>query len=477
MPRFVIVMLVALVSLGGAALILADSALGHGADVALGAIVLIVCSWAMQRAVGVFRVHRLTIPGFWLATYLATLVGPSYFVFVNETSASRYPYIIAVYATLIAVVVGVLLVNLVCRFRRAEVDRYFLAPVMGRREQSPAFSVVSVGLVGCLVVAAIHVSEVKTIPLLYLIQNPGDSWNVALLREDSFKLLDSPLTYLYTWVGSLLLPLVCMISLGFYLLSRRRSWLLLFLSALGSGLLYAGMTVAKAPVATVVLLLLLFVYLYRGGRLTGLTAIGPLLVLLYPFVVVMTAYWETLTVQGALIALFDRMFYLPAQVVFWYFELFAPGSLGGATSQNLAWLMGWNHFDIANYVGLHGLGYKGSVTANAAFIGYLYADFGWIGVLAGATLAGAIMQACQVYLVRRPKTVVSVAIYAYLIVAFWFLHSTGLPIVLLSKGVLFAVLTPALFEVAVSVVQRLTGTRSSWTPARDAARPLHGIRG
>ena len=87
------------------------------------------------------------------------------------------------------------------------------------------------------------------------------------------------------------------------------------------------------------------------------------------------------------------------------------------------------------------------------------------------------MQASQVYLVRRRKTVVSLAIYAYLIVAFWFLNSTGLPIVLVSKGVVFALMMPALFEVAVSVIQRLTGTRASWHPARTSARPLHGIRG
>jgi hypothetical protein len=300
---------------------------------------------------------------------------------------------------------------------------------------------------------------------------------VGLLREDSFKLLDTPLAYLYTWVGALFLPFACMASLGFYLLSRRRRWLGLFLVALASGLLYGAMTVAKAPVATLVLLLLLFVYMYRRGRVGRVGVLAPVLVLLYPLAVVMASYWEELTLYEAADALFNRMFYLPARVLFWYFELFPPASLGGRTSQNLAWLMGWKHFDIENYVGIHGLGYQGSVSANGAFIGYLHADFGWLGVLGGGLAVGVIMQACQVYLVRRVKTVSSLAVYAYLMLAFWYLHSTGLPIVLVSRGVFVVLLLPALFELATGIVQRISGSSPPAVRIPGLARSLRDARG
>ena len=55
-----------------------------------------------------------------------------------------------------------------------------------------------------------------------------------------------------------------------------------------------------------------------------------------------------------------------------------------------------------------------SGTAPAAFLGYLHADFGLVGILLGGAVVGIILQTIQVGLTRRPKTVVTLAAYAYL---------------------------------------------------------------
>jgi hypothetical protein len=87
------------------------------------------------------------------------------------------------------------------------------------------------------------------------------------------------------------------------------------------------------------------------------------------------------------------------------------------------------------------------------------------------------MQACQVYLMRRIKTVSSLAVHAYLMLAFWYLHSTALPIVLLSRGVLIVLLLPALFELATELIQRISGSPPTAVRIPSVARSVRDARG
>ena len=141
----------------------------------------------------------------------------------------------------------------------------------------------------------------------------------------------------------------------------------------------------------------------------------------------------------ALEAIGRRLVYLPALVLYNYFEVFPEqvGHLYGLTIGKLAWFVGGDNFNSANYVYQYMYPERvESGLANAAFVGNLWADFGFAGVLVGGVVAGAIMQFLQVTLVREKKDVLSVAIYSYLIFAFWLLSSTALPVVLLSNGVI-----------------------------------------
>ena len=177
---------------------------------------------------------------------------------------------------------------------------------------------------------------------------------------------------------------------------------------------------------------------------------GSVLMVLFPLAVVLLVSAGSGVSAGiALLALGRRLFYLPSEVVYWYFTLF-PGSVGelhGRTIGKLAWLLGWQHFDAPNYVGLYGLGtWIESVNANGAFIGTLHADFGFAGVVAGGVVAGALMQWTQVRVVRGPRTMLALAAYAYLVFAFWLLHSTSLPIVLATNGVALVIAAPWLWR-------------------------------
>jgi hypothetical protein len=77
------------------------------------------------------------------------------------------------------------------------------------------------------------------------------------------------------------------------------------------------------------------------------------------------------------------------------------------------------------------------------------------------------MQACQVYLVRRRKTITNLAVYAYLLVAFALLHTTSLPSILVTQGVLIAFAVLLLFDRSRTIARG-----DSAVPWGGAKRPL-----
>lgn len=412
---------------------------------------LLYCSLRLvMRTTKLFSFRQVTIVSFWYLSYLAMIFFPAFYVFLDQNGPFRASYLFAVESALITVPFGVLLASWLLGFRNQETDHFFFKlPKASQLEGHVAiifFALFSIGLA----VFLIHLSEIKTLPVLYLIRNPGDYLFASALREDSLKLLNSPLTYLYYLVERSIFPFLIMVSWGCYLLTRQRRWFWIFLTSLITGVLYASVSIEKGPVAAIFLLLGFFFYIYRRGRIHFKAVVSILILTLsFPFMVVFALYGESGTdAWGVLQALGGRLFYSPAEVLYYYFEVFPSrvGYLHGGSIGKLAWLSGVQYFDTANYVGRYGWPqYAESVSANATFIGNLHADFGTLGVLIGGILAGFIMFSSHIYLVRLPKSVFSIAGYAFLMLAFFFLNWTALFTVLASNGVILVLFLTWLF--------------------------------
>jgi oligosaccharide repeat unit polymerase len=293
------------------------------------------------------------------------------------------------------------------------------------------------------------------IPLLDLIRNPGAAAARVGLREESFKLLDSPLIYVYDVLRRVGFPFLICVALGWYLVSRRRRWLLLFLLTGGVGLVYAALTAAKMPVAVIVLTAALGWYLHIGGRVSlRAVFLGFCAVFLFP-VFVLVQSLSGLGIGADVIAkgIFHRLFYVPAEILYYYFEVVPDvvPYLHGRTIGRINWLLGSEaEVNIANYVFRYMFPWRVDTgLAPAPFIGYLHADFGIVGVLVGGVLAGVILEGLQVIVTRRPKTVITLAGYAYLLWCGWKLNMESMTQSLLSGGI-FIIL--ALME-----VMRVTG--------------------
>jgi oligosaccharide repeat unit polymerase len=405
----------------------------------------------LQRTTTLFASRRITIVSFWYLSYLAMIFLPAFYVFSDQEGPFRASYLFAVESVLITVPFGVLAASWLLGFRKQETDHFFLdlpkAPKLEGHIAKIFFALFGIGLVA----AFIHLSELKAVPVLYLFRNPGDYLYSSVLREDSLKLLNSPRTYLYYVVERSIFPFLIMVSLGCYLLTRQRKWFWMLLTSLITGVLYASVSLEKGPVAAIFLLLGFFLYIYHRGRVHFKAVVATVvLTLSFPFVVVSFLYGESgVDAWGVLQALAGRLFYSPAEVLYYYFEVFPShiGYLHGSSIGKLAWLSGIKYFDTANYVGIYGWPqYAESISANATFIGNLHADFGIPGVLVGGVLAGFIMQWSHIHLIRRQKSVFSIACYAFLVLAFWFLNSTALPVVLASDGVILVLFLTWVFD-------------------------------
>ncbi len=424
----------------------------------LSAAVMHQLGWALNR-------KRLSLTGFWYLTYVTTAVIPGFIVAQQNRGLYANRYLFAVESALFTVPLGMALVSAATGFRRAEIDAFFRAP-LDRTAPGPHRVAVFVTILAVsLLLTASYLIEAPTIPLLELIRNPG-SLELVLLREEAFKLLDSPLLYAYAVLRTVVYPFLIPLALGYFLVTRSRLWGALFAVTAVAGFGYAASSLAKLPAAVMVLIGCFFLYLYVGGEVSLkrvlLAVIG---VLAFPVLVLFGTVQDIgVSVWSAIQAIFGRLFVLPATLLYSYFEIFPDHQpfLHGRTIGRVAWMMGEPAFDVGNYVYQY-LFPEGiqSGTAPAGFIGNLYADFGMAGVLAGGLVAGAIMQAVQVHLMRRTKDVMTLAAHAVLYYSFLIINLLALPEALLSGGIVLVLV----LLWALRVAESFAGVATSSLPA------------
>jgi oligosaccharide repeat unit polymerase len=401
-------------------------------------IVLLAATALMDRLVRVLDVRHLSIPGTTYIAYILLVVVPAALLYGDVLGFGdvlpfhllrdpwRQTYLIAVCAGVVAFVGGVWVVVYLTHFRRKETTLFFSQPFaesarsVGAKEK--LLFLAAFGVAVALTVA--YLRETPNVPLLSLLTGAGNARDLALQREQSLKLLDSPLRHPYLLLQSEFYPFLAMLAIGYAIRTRERLWALAATITCALGLLFASLSLAKAPVFIVVLLLALFMWLYRGGHL-GRYA-WPFLVscavaaLAFPFLVQITASGGD--AGEAFEKIYQRILFGPAHILSYYFEVFPDiaGFQDGRSLGRFVELAGLDYVDVSNVVYLFiakGSGVQ-SGSANGPFVGALYADYGLAGVAIGSAFLGGLAQVFQVIAVRLQRTIVLTALYALLIYEF-----------------------------------------------------------
>jgi oligosaccharide repeat unit polymerase len=412
-----------------------------GLSVALGSSAAMFVSALLQQVVGSpFRARRVTINSFWFLTYLVMIFFPAFFIYADEQNLARGRFLFAVTSVLVTVPLGFVLASWFCKFRKSETESFFLKPLEANVNPAGVMPIFSAFLAISMVLAAWYMRQVGTVPLFHMIRNPGDYYTLMFLREDSFKLLNSSLNYAFALLRGLLFPFIIAVSFGYFLWTRHKQWLIGFVAAAVTGIFFASLSLAKSPVAIIFLVVVLFAYYYKHGMFSyKFVLISLAVIFAFPLLVMIGVAENSPTASILLQSLFERLIYGTSLDVYWYFEAFPAHIpyLHGASSHALSIFAGVPVANTPNMVGQYSEPFGlASINANAAFIGDLHADFGLAGVLIGGVITGIVMQAFHIYIVRKKKTVSSVAAYSFLVYAFWQLNSTSLPPVLASGGAL-----------------------------------------
>lgn len=412
--------------------------------------VLTVSFWLMHHAVRLFSFRTMSIPGFSYLVYLITILLPALSVYQAHPGPARNAFLFAVESASITIPLGSFFVNFVTSYNPRETRLYFEKPMASLESGSDSILCPAFLLALALGLAAKHMAEMPTVPLFYMILHPGAPILLAMLREEAFKLLASNLSYGYALNLRVLYPYVVLLSFGGWLITRSTKWITLFAVSLITAVIYSAATIEKSYVAFLAADLFMYFYLYRHGRVRTRTILASFTAFIaFPMLVVLLQYSRNY--HGILAgfgysfgAVAERLFNGPAETMYYYFTVFPRFQpfQHGASIELLCKVMGWRRLNVPNFVGIYaeivefGTAPFLTISANAGMVGSFYVDFGLYSVLIGCFLAGAIMQAAQVYLTRAPKSASNVAIYAFLFPTFGFLNSAALPTTLLSGGVI-----------------------------------------
>jgi oligosaccharide repeat unit polymerase len=404
---------------------------------------LAISLWMMHKAVRLFDLRSLSVSAIVYFAYLILLYFPGIYIFYFYSDDFAGWFFASLNFFLIAFPGGVILTNLVCSSRADETRNYYNKPVTAFTGKAFEITYVFVLIISAILVAY-YLTQVETIPLFYMLTHPGAADTVAQLRESSFKLLSpwGPLVYVFTWLRGMVLPFLTILALGGLLLAkgRRRFWLAMLVNSLLLAAFFASLSVAKAPVAVVFLMLLLAWYLLKSGRI-GLRslAVFGVLILFFPFMVVFIQNGLQLDQFGyAAEGMLVRIFVSPADDLYHYFRVF-PDQVDFLMGRSVTWvrLVGLEHFDTANFVALYQNPFTlASASSTVAFTGNLWADFGITGVILGTLLTGVIVQLVQVFLIRQPRNILITSLYAFMCFAFFSLTATSLTTTLVTGGVI-----------------------------------------
>ncbi len=391
----------------------------------LGMILLFFSGVFMHYSNRIFNLDFISIPSIWYFAYAAVIFIPSFWTFYGRSGVYRYYYIYALMSPLATIPLGILLVNVLRKYTPEEIKQYHASAIEDQPKNfMRLMNYALLFIIGTALFCSWCMEQKNSIPLLYLFTHPDKTEDFMMLREYSFKLLDSPLRYFYHLTRDFVFPLLMLVASANYYYSRSRIWLIFLISSVLIGFFYAAANTAKSPVFTLIFLLLLNFYILRRGRLSWWKVMVAVVVWLsFPILVMMSAQgqldWPSF--QYAFQFMMERIFVAPSSILYYGFEIipehfpFQMGRLTGA----LAPLFGKQPSDLGAYAAWYITGEDyGTTSVSGAFVTELFGDFGFLGVIFGGILVGMAMQWIHISIIRKPKTLFAIVTYVLFIYFF-----------------------------------------------------------
>lgn len=433
----------------------------------LSALILMLSLALMQRACAILSIKYVTIQSFAFGGFLFMIYIPTSLNFMPSQEIGLYynnPVTIFQYTVLFSLLsysAGVYLTNCACNFRVNEQNIYF-NQLINKSDYKYDYKITATLTLVALIICMSYFVHIGISPLdypLFKMFKTNDSMELAQAREAVFKLIDprwsnseySFLFYIYLGLRMWLFPFLVLYTFINFLQTKETKWLLLFSSNMFLAVVYAAVSIARAPVAALLLRLSLIWYFYKNCKISrAAMTIAFLLVLLFPILVTSLAYTNS-NIATAFYAVFRRLFITPSEDLYVYFQafpLYFDFQYGSTILKPIYHLLGIEHFYIENEIYHFQFPYSEIPTghANAAFISNLYADFGSFGGILGTFFIGVAIQYINIQLFRRKKNPMNLSVYVYLMYSFWIINFGSITSVIGTNGVFFIIAMPIVYR-------------------------------
>ncbi len=342
-------------------------------------------------------------------------------------------------------VVGALAATHLLHFDLRIAQRSFFAGPMAKRLPSPGRYLMTCSLaVGLGLLFAFGAGQTG-LQLLAVQSRQG-----AELRDFRMSFVETnPYFYIGSYAKNFLVPIAMLVAFNVGAVRHTRAWrfagwsLFLFLVVISVANLH------KFPVIVAFLYLVLN-HLFRttvGGRASfrPLALIGGAILVLGSLLYYLTYDLET---SDALYSTFYRVFVIPQQCLEGFLQIYPDVEQfnGGLGVGLLARLLGSGSYVSPPFLVGETMTGESGVSANAFWSSELWAAFGYPGVILGSLAVGALFVALERWSLARPRTPVSVAAYAYLVVAAIGVLNVSIFTSLLSGGIALAPLAVLILE-------------------------------
>ncbi len=386
-----------------------------------GMIVLLFSAIYMHYSNRIFDLSSISISSVWYFAYVATIFIPSFFTFYEKIGPYRFNYIYAMASPLITVPAGISLANVLWKYNPQEIKQFYLRAIEDRPKSFIRILNYSFLLfIGIVLFFSWCIEQRgKPIPVIYALTHPQNPYqDLAMLRDYSLKLLDSPFRYLYHTTRDFLLPLLMLVALCNYYYSRSRGWLFFLIVSSCFGFFFATANIAKGPTFNIALLLLLNFYIIRRGKLPSwMVIIGIALALIFPVFIYMIGNisWDGFT--SAFSRIMERIFVAPAAIGYYCFEI-VPERLPFQWGRSIGAIVKLLGLEVENYnsfVTWYIMGVDSTTSMSGVFVIELFGDFAFPGVILGGILVGIAMQWVHVSIIRNRKTLFAIVTYVLFI--------------------------------------------------------------
>ena len=379
----------------------------------------------------------LTLPGFFYVHFVVFIFIGSPVFFLLQ-GATNFQYIIATHLVMLIFPLGIAIMNKLMKINYQLTFATYMQEPVSDRQWGNQFLLLYLAVLGiAMSVTLLYYSKLEIIPFNFMINNVMGDVNItdlAKLRESSTTTFKLGKLHRYKFFMAQLIPFLVVLALLKSKLTKKNVWRLLFFILAVFAMYRSISDLQKKPLLDFIILLFIALWIFRG-KING-KQVGILIGVSFGILSLMYIYIMGLTNRPFLALLegiSSRLFLGQTAPLYYYFSLFPDSHdfLYGASLPNPAGIFQFEHFPITKWIFVNGLNRSWEIvgTAPSAFIGEMYANFGFPIMVLSILILSLILQYIQIKFITRPRTLLLTAFYAYFVFLSGQFAMTGLFVV------------------------------------------------